>query len=479
MRLPAWRWLMLAFFTAAGLSLSAGILQWFDRFSLILHSWTLLLFAGGFIGALWQWWLTRYKPKERAVLFWLQLSVLLGMVFFTSLTLIPVAMNEPPLAKQGWLLASIMLLYLGVAFGVLRFRLFDIERWSFRLWAWSIGGLSVIAVDFLLVSLMSWHGPTSLAASAAIVGWLYFPLRQLWWRRIRGHKSALHHDWLAKALPLLVPVSLAELPQAFAKACQAIFEPLEMHYQECQLNNVVISQQGEKLIIPLDQQQLELSHADSGRRLFNRDDVRAGEYILLLQELVRQAMVARELGGREERERIQQDMHDDLGANLLTLLHQVPEAQQPLVRASIQEMRQLLRALDRQAESIAKVLQRCRLECLARCSSKNVQLEWQQTTDDVNYKLNSATVGQLERMLREATTNALKHAKPSWMHVSIQLHQDHLQAVITNNGCSSDQVQPQRGLRIMQKRAEQLKGSLQWQAKPPEWRLQFSLQLKL
>src|SRR5690554_4617785 len=188
-------------------------------------------------------------------------------------------------------------------------------------------------------------------------------------------------------------------------------------------------------MIPLDQEQLKLGNADSGRRLFTREDVRAGEYILLLQGLVRQAIVARELGGREECVHIQQDMHDDLGANLLTLLHQVPEAQQPLVRASIQEMRQLLRALDRQPEAISKVLERCRLECLDHCAGKNVQLEWRQTIDDGQMKLSSATVGQLERMMREATTNALKHSEPAWIKVSLQLYQGTLQGDIVNDGC--------------------------------------------
>ena len=47
-------------------------------------------------------------------------------------------------------------------------------------------------------------------------------------------------------------------------------------------------------------------------------------------------------GAQGERNRIRQDLHDDLGAKLLRLLHRSQSDNQPLVREAIRDLRQLL-----------------------------------------------------------------------------------------------------------------------------------------
>ena len=479
LRLPGWRWLLPVFFTVAAGSLLANYFEWLDSFSLILHTWILAIFSLGIAGAIWQWRRTQGLPRDRATLRWLQLSVLAGTFFFTAFNLVPVALNEPPVASQAILLATFLLMYVGVALGVMRYRLFELERWSSRLWSWGLGGAAVVLVDLLLISLLSWSGRMSLAVSVALVGWMYFPVRQWFWRRLGSHGSILHRNWLQLALPRLIAARDQDsLPLAFAEASQSVFEPLEKSWQDTcpygeknAASGVSIQDQGESLCIPLQSRYLVLRFAADGKRLFDRDDVRAAEYLLLLYSLTEQSIAAHQQGSREERERIQQDVHDDLGAKLQTLLHQVPIPQQSLVRDSLRELRQLLRALDGRPESLQQLLERCAAEAQERCQEQAVQLEWQLPQGLPDIQLSARQCSELERIFREAVTNALKQEGVQHVDVDLSLQYQQLQLLISNDACVTDEIKPGRGLLIMQKRAARLGGSLDWLAAPPLWQL--------
>lgn len=486
LRLPGWRWMLPTFFTVAAGSLLANFFELLGSFSLILHTWILAIFSLGIAGAIWQWQRTQGLPRERATLRWLQLSVLAGTFFFTVFNLVPVALNEPPLASQAILLATFLLMYVGVALGVMRYRLFDLERWSSRLWSWGLGGAAVVLVDLLLISLLSWTDRMSLAVSVALVGWLYFPVRQWLWRRLGSHGSILHRNWLQLALPCLIAARDQEnLPLAFAEACQKVFTPLEKSWQDtCPAGEsrsaagISINDQGESLCIPLQSCYLVLRFAAGGRRLFDRDDVRAAEYLLLLYSLTKQSLLAHQQGSREERERIQRDVHDDLGAKLQTLLHQVPVPQQSLVRDSLRELRQLLRALDGRSEALQQLMERCEAEARERCQERQVDLDWKGVSNLSDVWLSAKQSSELERIFREAVTNALKQESLTHLVVQVSLVQQQLCLSICNDGCEQNEIKPGRGLLIMQKRATRLGGFLEWQLNPPIWQLRAEVPLR-
>lgn len=478
LRLKGWRWALGLLFAASALTLIANAWQLIDYFSILSYSWILVVFTGGVIGTVWQWRLTRHKPKERAVLRWLQVSVLVGTIFYTAFGIIPFTLNQNIAASQGVLLATFLLLYLGVAMGVLRYRLFDLERWSFNLWSWGISGLLVVALEFAFIGLLSWSNVLSIAVSAAVVGWLYFPVRQWVWYKLMANRSSLQQDWIKTALPQLVSSSLNELPHAFSGVVKQVFQPLHQRFAPLVCPEVCIKQQGEMLVVPLGQQQLELLHAASGRRLFNQDDIRTANYLLQLKRLIAQALTAREDGMKAERERIQQDIHDDLGAKLMGLLHQVPEAQQSLVRDSIRDMRQTLRSLDNKSEPLAQLLGRIKQETHERCNSNHVELHWLTSGKQQHITLTGKQVSHLERILREAVTNALKQPGAKQIQIDIQTTSTTLTTRLTNDGCQSSQPTPRRGLPIMQRRAIELGGQLHWHAQPPLWTLTLQVPLK-
>ena len=89
-----------------------------------------------------------------------------------------------------------------------------------------------------------------------------------------------------------------------------------------------------------------LRFAHRGRRLFTSEDARLADRIV---EQLRRAVAfdkAVEQGRSEERARLAQDLHDDIGARLLTLMYkaQSPEMEE-YVRHTLQDLKTLTRGL--------------------------------------------------------------------------------------------------------------------------------------
>src|SRR5690606_10590675 len=119
-----------------------------------------------------------------------------------------------------------------------------------------------------------------------------------------------------------------------------------------------------------------------------------------------------------ERQRIHDDLHDDIGGKLLTLLHRVHEpAQQQLVRELLQDLRAIL-ARSRGAEgSLLEVLALLREEAEHRLEAQSIALDWQQAEGLPDPDLDQAQARHLLRIGREAITNSLRHARPHRLRV--------------------------------------------------------------
>lgn len=114
---------------------------------------------------------------------WCVLAIFLGSVLLMGLVIIPPAFGQPPLVPLLVGFAAYLILYLGIAAGLVRCRLFDIERWWFKTWLWFAGGLMVLVLDAALIMGAGLTSTYALTLSLAIAGWVYFPLRQWLWDR--------------------------------------------------------------------------------------------------------------------------------------------------------------------------------------------------------------------------------------------------------------------------------------------------------
>lgn len=190
----------------------------------------------------------------------------------------------------------------------------------------------------------------------------------------------------------------------------------------------------------------------------------ASETRAQLDVLQQQLDLARAL--EAERQRIYDDLHDDIGGRLLTLLHRLQDpGHQQLVREVLQDLRAIL-ARERGAGcSLLEALAQLRDEAEQRLDTRGIELEWRQGDGLPDPALDPAQAMHLFRIGREALTNALRHAAPRLLRVVIeQVGQDLVFEVTDDGRFDPARIGSGRGTRSMQARAGELQGDIHWQA---------------
>ncbi len=443
----------------------------------------LSLFSIGIISAIAQGWRARKHPVDRASFRWFIMSIFLGTGLFAIFILLPNALNLPLLASQGVMFGAFLLMYWGLALGLIRYRLFELETWWFSIWSWFLSGLSIVVVDILLVGFLSLSTHTALIVAVAVIGWLYFPIRQWILQRVRRDARQDIDQWLPVVLPLLLDLRLSsdqerQIRQRWPRIVQAVFDPLHISREPFTLQNNTTPQNitpqldrlGEQLYIPelgIDHppsHTLVLHHAARGQRLFTRLDLQTAQMLTQLAELALSVARARDTGARLERERIARDIHDDLGARLLYLLQKSAPEQQDIVRDTLDDLRHLLNSLDGDDITLDEACANWRVETRQRVDAAQAQLVWQYELPN-DRVLTAFEYHHLTRIIREAVTNAFKHSQTQTL--SVRLYQpipDTLAIDIDNDGqATQPYLSSGRGLQNMRRRAQSLHGSVDWQ----------------
>jgi signal transduction histidine kinase len=434
----------------------------------------LLLFAFGIVTAVAQGWRARRHPIDRASFRWFIVSIFLGTGLFAGFVIVPTALNHPMPISQGLMFGAFLLMYWGLALGLLRYRLFELEAWWFSIWSWFLSGLSIVAIDVLLVSLLSISDQNAAIIAVALIGWVYFPMRQWFLQRIRRGARQNMDQWLPSVLPLLLDVRVGgdqerQIRQRWPQILQVVFEPLHLSKQAGQ-HIPLIQQSGQLLLVPdlrddpTEPQMLCLHHAARGQRLFVRHDLNTLQMLLQLAELALSVARARDTGARLERERIARDIHDDLGARLLYLLQKSAPDQQAIVRDTLDDLRNLLNSLDGEDISLGEAIANWRLETSKRTQATTAKLFWDTQIDEERI-LSAFEYHHLTRMLREAVTNAFKHSDPSQLRIAFYHPRPEQLAIdVHNDGmCEHPHHGSGRGLQNMQRRAQSLSGTVTWQ----------------
>ena len=183
-----------------------------------------------------------------------------------------------------------------------------------------------------------------------------------------------------------------------------------------------------------------------------------------LADLQRELEIAHAID--EERRRIYDDLHDDIGSRLLTLLHRVHEpAQQQMVREILQDLRAIL-ARDRGIEgTLLEVLAQLREETEQRLLTRDIELDWRQADNLPDPPLHRAQGMHLFRIGRESVTNAMRHAPVARLRVVVGRAANDLVFEVTDDGhFDPNRIGEGRGTRSMQTRAGELLGNISWQA---------------
>ena len=164
-----------------------------------------------------------------------------------------------------------------------------------------------------------------------------------------------------------------------------------------------------------------------------------------------------------ERKRIAADLHDDLGAKLLTIVHTSDsERISTLAREALEEMRLSVRGLTGRPVRLADALGDWRAEVVSRLAQAGIEGEWV-APEDLPQTLSARAYVQTTRILREATSNIIKHSGASLCSVTASIADGDFQLVVQDNGDGISNEIDQRldrghGLASMKNRAKQLQG---------------------
>ncbi len=169
----------------------------------------------------------------------------------------------------------------------------------------------------------------------------------------------------------------------------------------------------------------------------------------------------------EEGQRIMRDLHDDVGAQLLTLVHRAESgANADIARHALHNLRETIRGLAKGENhvSIRDALDDWHDEARERLDAASIQLHWQQS-EDIPYALfNNRQLINLSRILRETLTNTIKHAVPASIHVQTDVDERGVRIRIDDDGNGGDprNWQAGTGLSNMQTRAQEIGAQLRW-----------------
>jgi two-component system sensor histidine kinase UhpB len=168
----------------------------------------------------------------------------------------------------------------------------------------------------------------------------------------------------------------------------------------------------------------------------------------------------------KERKRIAADLHDDLGAKLLTIVHTSDNDRiSTLAREALEEMRLSVRGLTGRPMVLCDALADWRAEVVSRLGQAAIECEWRNPNDTIEEPLSSRTYVQTTRILREAVSNVIKHSCASHVVISIDVNLEHhdFVLVIQDNGKGipmelDGRLDRGHGMTSMKHRAKQLSG---------------------
>ena len=176
-----------------------------------------------------------------------------------------------------------------------------------------------------------------------------------------------------------------------------------------------------------------------------------------------------ERGRSEERTRIAQDLHDDIGARLLTLMYKSPSKEmEDYVRHTLQDLKTLTRGWAAQSHPLSHAAAEWKADITQRLAAVKCELEWS-TSYDQDLTLSVVQWSALTRILRELVSNAIAHSKAQHVSIECILEQGHFSIVMNDDGVGREPKRWSHGLGLggIRKRVKMLGGSVHWQEREP------------
>ncbi|MCW8911681.1 MAG: hypothetical protein OQK76_13790, partial [Gammaproteobacteria bacterium] len=381
--------------------------------------WLLLDVAFGIV----QWQKSRTDPVSRAQLKWFIMAWISGPIAYVALNVVPLLIGAEPLMTQktGWVLFVIV--YMGMALGLRRYRLFNLDSWILNAWFWLICGAGVILFDVFMFTSLGLDHDESIIISLALIGWVYFPLRQWVFDHLAKKKMRYNsRQLLPELLTILLTRSQLESPKIlWPKLLEQMYRPLHLEISDNEKTpKTLIENSGQSILVPNlpGYLSIRMHNANKGARLFSPNDAKMIDAISLLYKHIVDFQDAQLQGAEKERKRLARDLHDDVSSKVLSLIYRSRSEQNAdLGREILDELRNVINDLENGELSLEVNLFDWQCEIRQRCEDAGMKLNWQQSNILKNIQLSTAEKSNMRKILRESVSNIIKHSNASVVNI--------------------------------------------------------------
>ncbi|HJV69738.1 sensor histidine kinase [Ideonella sp.] len=345
-----------------------------------------------------------------------------------------------------------------------------------------LAGVSTVAtsVDLLFVAVFSFSQFASLTLSLFLALGAYAAVRQWVVNQMMGARTLTTERMFEHLYRIAreVEAKPERAADRMADLLRHVFEPLETSRTSGRAKQSRVVANGSVLLVPVPNLtqgpmldgQIALRFAERGKRLFTPEDARLADRIVeqLMRALAHDRAVER--GRSEERQRIAQDLHDDIGARLLTLMYKAPSKEmEDYVRHTLQDLKTLTRGLAAATHSLALAAAEWKTDITQRLEAARCDLEWTASFDE-DLTLTMVQWSSLTRIVRELVSNAIAHSKASKITIELRLHQGLFTITMSDDGVGRDPAKWSHGLGLggIRKRVKLMGGSVSWREREPQ-----------
>jgi signal transduction histidine kinase len=472
LRLPSGRWI-----AAAGWASAAALVALAARQALPQAWWWTQagMLGFGVLTLLLMSWSYRLEPNPFALLL-RRLAAAAAVTLLLLSLAVAVASRQPGIA-QGEAAFSSVIWYLFMGSLVLLLPMFSRAQPLMRELA-LLTGTSTVATSFnlLLSATFSLGAFASLSMAVFFALAVYAGTRRWLLQPMSGQHVPDAERMFERLYRVLREVEARPRDSAelLTRLLRDLFEPLQVQMLERPSIRSRVLAEGSALLVPLptidaDHERdtdgsIVLRYAERGKRMFSRDDARLTDRVV---EQLRRAVAydkAVERGRSEERARIAQDLHDDIGARLLTLMYkaQSPEMED-YIRHTLKDLKTLTRGLDSSDQRLSHAAAEWKTDIAQRLGAAQIELSWTFNFDR-DIVLGVVQWSALTRVLRELVSNAIQHSCATHLEVTASLEGGRLRLTLADDGIGRNPQGWSHGLGLggVRKRVKLLGGDVQW-----------------
>jgi signal transduction histidine kinase len=338
-----------------------------------------------------------------------------------------------------------------------------------------LAGISTVAtsLDLLFVAVFSLGQFASLTISLFLSLGAYAGVRQWILNQMMGTNMLTTERMFEQLYRVAREVEVApeKTAELLSRLLRELFEPLEVMRAERPAARTRVLADGSALVVPVpalgagtQPGSLVLRFAQRGKRMFTQEDARLTDRVV--EQLKRAVAYDRavEQGRSEERVRIAQDLHDDIGARLLTLMYKAPSPEmEDYVRHTLQDLKTLTRGLAAPSHRLSHAVAEWKADLSQRLTAAHCELGWSFSSDR-DVMLSVVQWSALTRVLRELVTNAISHAHATRVDIEASVEDGAFTLTVVDNGLGRNPQAWAHGLGLggVRKRVKQLGGDVRW-----------------